>query len=346
MKPIYGLSNGFTAMVELDTGVYQLADWSWLEFSVDGYGPKITEDVLRQHIASAAERAIKEASQGGSEIEYLGRQTQVVGTTLDGCLVFCPLGQHRRISPMAGGAAVSARTPAEWHVESNAFLCGAKGVIHVGANEGQECRIYGAMELPAILIEPLNGTFQELEYQAAQQPNQRALQYLLTDVDGKEYDFGIANNGGQSSSIFEFGEHARLWPDVYYVSSVKLKSTTFKTMIEKEGIDLSSYDALVMDVQGAELLVLQGADDLLDHFRWIRCEAADFEVYKGCCRIGNLDEYLGARGFSRVKTIRADGLPDVGYAYEALYERVEQCDGPDDRFDLWGYKCNEIMEVD
>lgn len=240
-------------------------------------------------------------------------------------------------------------TRVEWMLETNAFLCGAKGVVHIGANSGQECQLYGAMELPAIFVEPLNGTFQELQLQAAQYPNQKAFQYLLTDLDGKEYDFGIANNDGQSSSIFEFGDHVKIWPSVKYVDRVKLTSTTFKTMIEREGIDLSLYDALVMDVQGAELLVLQGAGELLEAFRWIRCETADFEVYRGCCQMRDLDEYLGARGFRRVKTLRGDGLPDLGYAYEALYERLTPQDdeGPDDRFDLWGYECNEkSMEVD
>lgn len=210
---------------------------------------------------------------------------------------------------------------AHWMVETNNFLCGAKGVIHIGANAGQECELYCAMWLPAILVEALDAPFQALTLQTAKYRHQRPLQYLLTDVDGKEYDFGIANNEAQSSSIFEFGDHVKVWPEVKYVDSVKLKSTTFKTMVEKEGIDLASYDALVMDVQGAELLVLQGAGELLDAFRFIRCETADFEVYKGCCQMKDLDAYLQPFGFNRVKTIRADGFPDLGYAYEALYER-------------------------
>jgi hypothetical protein len=77
----------------------------------------------------------------------------------------------------------------------------------------------------------------------------------------------------------------------------------------------------VIDVQGAELLVLQGMAELLDHFNWIRCETADFEVYKGCCEMKDLDAYLIPHGFNRVKAIRGAGVAGLGYTYEALYER-------------------------
>jgi FkbM family methyltransferase len=211
---------------------------------------------------------------------------------------------------------------ADWLIETNEFLCAARGVVHIGANAGQECRLYGVMELPALFVEALEGPFKTLVEEVVKYPNQRAFQYLLTDTDGAEYDFGIANNDGQSSSIFQFGDHVKLWPSVKYVDSVKLKSSTFKTMVERERIDLSSYDALVMDVQGAELLVLKGMRDCLDGFRFIRCETADFDVYRGCCQMKDLDEYLSPRGFTRTKTIRGAGYSGLGFTYEALYERV------------------------
>lgn len=219
-------------------------------------------------------------------------------------------------------AATVVSNAADWLIETNAFLCGAKGVIHIGANVGQECRLYGEMELPVVFVEALDGPFHELAQEVGWYSDQKAFQYLLTDKDDAEYDFHIANNDAQSSSIFEFGGHTRIWPSVKYVNKVKLKSATFRTMVEKEGIDLSLYDALVMDVQGAELLALKGMGELLDHFNFIRCETADFEVYKDCCQMKDLDEYLSAFGFTRTKTLRGAGFPGLGYTYEAIYERI------------------------
>src|SRR5262249_24373953 len=135
------------------------------------------------------------------------------------------------------------------------------------------------------------------------------------------YDFGVANNGGQSSSIFDFHLHKEIWPQVGYVGSVKLKSATLKTIVEREAINLEPFDALIMDVQGAELLVLEGAGDLLDRFNWIRCEAADFEIYRDCCQVKDLDAFLLPRGFVKARTDVGAGKPGLGHALEVLYVR-------------------------
>lgn len=210
---------------------------------------------------------------------------------------------------------------AEWERQTNAFLSDVRGVVHIGANSGQERDLYASRGLPVIWVEALPDVHKELLKNISGYPGQVAYNYLLTDENWKEYDFGVANNGGQSSSIFDFADHKKIWPHVHYEGSIKLRSTRFDTMVVEESLDLGGYDALVMDVQGAELKVLQGMGDLVDNFRYIRTETADFEVYKDCCQLKDLDEYLIPRGFKRFQFWRAAGRPDVGYAYEALYVR-------------------------
>lgn len=212
---------------------------------------------------------------------------------------------------------------AKWERETNKFLSDCRGVVHIGANTGQERDLYASRNLPVIWVEALPDVFGWLLDNIAGYENQLAFNYLLTDEDGKEYDFGVANNEGQSSSIFDFADHKKIWPQVEYESHINLISTRFDTMIEDERIDLGGYDALVMDVQGAELLVLKGMGNLVDNFRYIRSETADFEIYKGGCQLKDLDEYLIPRGFKRVRSWRAAGRPDVGYAYEVLYARSD-----------------------
>ena len=204
----------------------------------------------------------------------------------------------------------------------NAFLAEARGVIHVGANAGQECGIYGNYGLPVIWIEPLEGVFDQLRQRVSSHANQRALQYLITDEDDKEYSLRIASNFGQSSSIYDFALHRQVWPGVHYVDSVKLRSVTLKTVIEREGIDLADYDTLIMDVQGAELLALKGLGELLARFRWIRAEAADYELYQGCCQLQDLDDYLLPRGWERRELFGCLTTPGIGRTYEALYHNV------------------------
>lgn len=61
------------------------------------------------------------------------------------------------------------------------------------------------------------------------------------------------------------------------------------TMMARENVSPSHYQAPVMDVQGAERLVMKGSGKRLGQFRFVKAEAADFESYKGCARLADLD---------------------------------------------------------
>ena len=211
---------------------------------------------------------------------------------------------------------------ADAHDNIDSFLTHARGVIHIGAHSGQERDTYGSYGLPVIWIEAQDDVFRQLKEHVACYPNQNALNYLVTDVDDKEYEFGIADNDGVSSSIFPLKDHKLVWPHIDYVGHSSLKSKTLKTIVELEGIDLTKYDTLILDVQGAELKVLEGAKDILQHFRFIRCEAADFEIYEGCCQDHNLDAFLRTYGFTRAITWKmAESTPERGI-FEILYESI------------------------
>lgn len=203
------------------------------------------------------------------------------------------------------------------------FIGHSKGVIHVGANAGQERDIYAAHNLPVVWIEALHDAFAQLGENISKYPNQRALRCLIVDEDGKECAFNIASNEGQSSSIFDFGEHTKIWPEIKYTHSFPTVGVTLKTALQRFSVNVADYDTLIMDVQGAELLVLKGAGDLLDGFRFIRAEACDFEMYKGGCRLSDLDEYLIPRGFERAMTWKYKRSPDHerDFVYEALYQK-------------------------
>ena len=195
------------------------------------------------------------------------------------------------------------------------FLADVTGVIHVGAHTGQERDIYG--ELPVVWIEALEPIYSVLCEQIADKPNQRAYRYLV--ADGKTHRFGLASNSGQSSSIYDFAGHKKLWPEVGYIASTEMQSKTLRDIIDFHGIDLNIHDALILDVQGAELLVLQGAGDYLSCFRWVMAEAADFEAYAGGCQLQDLDEHMARHGFVRDKLFRGNSLSGVGTYYEALW---------------------------
>ena len=202
------------------------------------------------------------------------------------------------------------------------YLQKCRGVVHVGANSGQERRVYERQGLEVFWIEPVPDVFGELTANIAPYPRQRALRALVTDKDGETVTLNIASNGGASSSILDLNEHKDIWPDVTYVGRIDCVSKTLVTALAEAGIDAAKFDALVMDTQGSELLVLKGAEPLLAGFKYIKTEAADFEVYRGCVRLAELESYLSARGF---KVVRKDAFArraEGGACYDVLFARV------------------------
>jgi FkbM family methyltransferase len=200
------------------------------------------------------------------------------------------------------------------------FLRKSRGIIHVGANVGQEAWIYALMGKPVCWFEPIPDTYKTLEKVISNYKDQQAINELVTDIDGKEYRFNIANNDGGSSSIFELDQHKLMYPDVSFTRSINLVSTTLDTAVSRHGIP-SSFDALVLDTQGSELLVLQGAEKVLSNFKWIYLECCDFPAYRGGCVCADIDQFLGDRGFSKIRSNRFKESPGVGSYFDVLYSR-------------------------
>ena len=202
------------------------------------------------------------------------------------------------------------------------FLRNVSGVVHVGANTGQERALYERHGLAVIWVEPNPVVFEKLKSNIAEFPRQRAFRYLVSDQDDVQCTFHVANNDGASSSILELKLHKEVWPDVTYEKSISMQSITLASLVEKERINLNQFDALVLDVQGAELLVLQGAEALLDSFSFIKVEVPDFEAYAGCCQLVDIDAFLIPVGYRRVSHRKFGHHADGGCYYDVVYKRV------------------------
>jgi len=201
------------------------------------------------------------------------------------------------------------------------FLNDVSGIIHVGANVGQERALYDDLNLSVIWIEPIPDVYEKLKSNIYRYRNQFAYNCLLTDLDDEEYDFKIANNDGASSSIFSMGSHKELWPEIGFSSSIKLKSKTLFSFVDINKLSLECYQALILDTQGSELLVLKGSGDLLNKFKYIKIEVADFESYIGCPKPEEVESYLAQFGFKEIRRevmIQKEGL---GSYYDILYKK-------------------------
>lgn len=194
------------------------------------------------------------------------------------------------------------------------------GVIHVGANIGQEIAEYAMQDFDVLWIEPIPRYFDVLLSSLQGLSKQRAFQALITDKDDHLYDFYIASNAGGSSSILKMKHHATVWPKIKYMKKMQLLSMTLPTLLQRAFIDISVYPALVVDTQGSELLVLQGSKEILRNFSLIKIEAANYEAYENCCLDKDISDYLDGCGFYEIERhiIREHYL---GTYYDILYER-------------------------
>ncbi len=180
----------------------------------------------------------------------------------------------------------------------------AKGILHLGAHLGQEARDYAELNKPVVWVEALPHIHARLAKTIEQFPGQRALCALLGDRNGAQRIFHISNNSeGVSSSIFQFGGYGSgdnsLWPELglAMVDSLTLPMFRLDTLLLGNDIDARQYDFWVVDLQGAELLALQGCGDLLALCRALYVEVSTVEVYQGGVLWSELRQWLAQRGF-------------------------------------------------
>ena len=204
-------------------------------------------------------------------------------------------------------------------------LNGAKpfrGVIHIGAHHGQEAPQYLEAGVENVIWIEASRRFMAKLYDNTNRLNMKQyhINACLSDTEGEKVTFNISNNE-QSSSILELGTHATMYPHIQYVDSVELITERFDELLKKNAdiFQINNYDFINLDVQGAELKVLKGFGSLLaqENIRAIYTEVNFEHVYKDCCLIEELDEYLGGFGFTRIMT----AAPEKTWG-DALYLRL------------------------
>lgn len=161
---------------------------------------------------------------------------------------------------------------------------------------GQECREYARYGLNVLWIEPIPWVFKELKSAISSYPKQHALEYFVLDKDGENVALHVSNNDGLSSSVMDLALHRDVWPSVHFAKDINLQSHTLDTIIDRESVDLANYDGLVLDTQGSELQILNGAKNVLRNIKMVKVEVADFEVYAGCPQPEDITKVLAVYG--------------------------------------------------
>jgi FkbM family methyltransferase len=183
-----------------------------------------------------------------------------------------------------------------------------RGVIHVGANIGQEFSAYKAAGVAwGIYIEALPSAYERLRQRLINAPNHLPINALCAHSDGEEIAFHVASNDGGSSSMLEFGWHAEQHPDVRFIRNEPMTSRRLDSVIDEvcathPQLDPSQLDCLVLDVQGAEMRVLQGANRCLARASFVYTEVNEGGLYKNDCSFDDMMAFMRLNRF-RLKNL-------------------------------------------
>lgn len=172
------------------------------------------------------------------------------------------------------------------------------GIVHIGASYCQERDVYektGCDDTKVIWIEADPSI---CDHVWQNMPSVKLFQGVISDEHDKDVNFCVTNNQGQSSSFLELKEHKREHPEVFEVRRVQLKTTTLPILLEKNAIDISQYDFLAMDIQGAELHALRGMGDTLNSFKYVYLEVNTKELYAGCGLLHDIIDHMSSYGFT------------------------------------------------
>lgn len=122
-----------------------------------------------------------------------------------------------------------------------------------------------------------------------------------------------------ASSMFKFmdGLNGTPFGQNLVQKEIKVKANTLDSWCEEHNIP--GIDIMWMDVQGAELLVLQGGEKTLSNTRIIMTEVGLQPYYQGHTLKADIDAFLTARGFSELEGSFEINVP--GYEANTIYIR-------------------------
>lgn len=176
------------------------------------------------------------------------------------------------------------------------------GIVHAGAHTGEETEMYARLTSGTVVyIEAHPDTYLQLKQKLEGRPNFVAVNCAACDKDGPV--IFRKTSVVYSSSILPLKEHLKMAPKCVEIGQVKVEGKMIDTILKEMGLHSSTFNFLNLDTQGAELMVLKGASNLLPYIQAINTEVNMKELYEGCVLIKELDAFLEDRGFIQTELV-------------------------------------------
>jgi FkbM family methyltransferase len=195
------------------------------------------------------------------------------------------------------------------------FINVVNGIIHIGAHDCEErikylSRFNEVTDDDIIWIDALKHKVEEIQ---GKNSSIRIYNECIGNNDDESVIFKVTNNF-QSSSFLSLKEHLIEHPDIYEITQIEMKTKTLKTFYDENNLKYDKYNFMALDIQGAELLALKGAAEILNTVDYIYIEVNTKELYESCALLPEIDEYLSTFGFSRDNILMTEhGWGDAFY---------------------------------
>jgi FkbM family methyltransferase len=189
-----------------------------------------------------------------------------------------------------------------------------RSLLVIGANKGEELLDPGYSRFEYVVaFEPIRYLEGDLRSNLARFSKSRVFSCAAGSSNYTSFMF-IADNNGQSSSLLEPLGHLEEAPHVKFENQLTVEVRRIDTLLDQTNCP----DVWVVDVQGLELEAIRGAGNLLQSCEALYVEVNRSEVYKGCTKVKELDEYLRPYGLRRAATRWWGGWGDAVYLREPL----------------------------
>ncbi len=212
------------------------------------------------------------------------------------------------------------------------FRVAPRGVIHVGAHEGQERAHYDRAGLRRQLwLEPQPEIFRRLVANLPNDPRVQAFQLACGSKPGVATMHVLEGNQGMSNSLLPPKDVLSLYQGFTEGGRFEVPVVRLDDLLRDQGLSPADYSLLALDVQGFELEVLKGASGLVEGgaagrgVEAVISEVSEVELYAGNARLSQIDEFLEARGFRRVITrLNAKRTGDAVYVLASKLSRLQR----------------------
>lgn len=230
-------------------------------------------------------------------------------------------------------------------VEKNKFSISAivkkhkiktSGVLHVGANFGQEAEIYDELGFEKIFwVEGYPEFVDKLKDNVGYRKNHQIIPVMISDIDGEELVFSVASNTGSSTLLQPTEEWHKTFSEIKIVDKAKIVCRRLDDVLEcqLDKNDLEKIEFLVLDVEGAELKALNSMGVFIKKINYALIEVSLRRNFENGPLLEDIDGFMLKKSFVRVymKSGAASG--------DALYKRV----GNISKFDLFKMRTSSML---